>query len=227
MLIIMMLKRIALNFSEIIKNCMHVALIQSKNPSCKIYPGVRVASSSNLGTYVVLFKNVVLTNSFVGDYSFVQKDSMINNADIGRFCSIAMNVVIGPGQHPVDFVSSHPSFYSTTQPVARTFSDKEYYEPFKRVIIGNDVWIGHNAIVMDGIRVGNGAIIAAGAVVTKNVPDYAIVGGVPAKLIKYRFRDNVIQKLLQSQWWENDTKWLIQHAKLFPDCEEFINHDIH
>jgi len=205
---------------------MRTALIQSKNPSCRIYSGVIIDFNSKLGNYVVLFKNTVITDSTIGDYSFVQKQTVVNKADIGRFCSIAMGVVIGPGQHPVNFVSTHPSFYSASQPVAKTFSDKEYFEPFKRTTIGNDVWIGQNAVLMDGVKIGNGAIIAAGAIVTKDIPDYAIVGGVPARIIKYRFQEEVIQKLLQSKWWENDSEWFFKNAEKFLTYEEFINNDI-
>ncbi|MHC1759634.1 MAG: CatB-related O-acetyltransferase [Negativicutes bacterium] len=224
--IIIMMKRFILCIIEKMKTSLRNAVIQRNNPSCKIYSGTIIDSSSRLGKYVVLFKNVVVSNSTIDDYSFVQKQSMINNADIGRFCSIAMNVVVGPGQHSVNFVSSHPSFYSSSQPVAKTFSDKEYFEPFKKVFIGNDVWIGQNAVLMDGIKVGNGVVIATGAVVTKDVPDYAIVGGVPARIIRYRFRDDVIKKLLQSKWWEKDSEWFLKNARQFLDCEAFIKNDI-
>lgn len=226
MLIIYIIQIIVNCITEKIKKLLNTALIQSKNPSCRIYLGSYMDFSSTLGNYVVLFRNVIVANSTIGDYSFIQKQSMINNADIGRFCSIATNVVVGPGQHPVTFVSTHPSFYSASQPVAKTFADKEYFEPFKRTTIGNDVWIGQNAVLMDGVSVGNGAIVAAGAVVTKDVPDYAIVGGVPAKIIKYRFQEDVIQKLLQSEWWEKDSEWFIKNRQKFLNYKEFIKNDV-
>lgn len=214
-----MFKRSIINIIEKTKKSWYTALIQRKNPSCNIYPGVMVDNTSKLGKHIVLFKDVVIINSNIGDYSFVQKNSMLNQADVGKFCSIAMGVVIGPGQHPVHFVSTHPSFYSATQPVAKTFSDGEYFEPFKRTTIGNDVWIGHNAVLMDGITVGNGAIIAAGAVVTKDVPDYAIVGGVPARIIKYRFSEDVIHRILNSKWWERDSQWFTANAEKMRDFQ--------
>lgn len=111
------------------------------------------------------------------------KNSVVVNAIIGKFCSIAAGVNIGLGQHPVEYVSTHPSFYSVSQPIAKTYSGSDLFEPFKgRINIGHDVWIGQNVLVMDGLKIGTGAIIAAGAVVTKDVPPYAIVAGVPARL---------------------------------------------
>lgn len=89
-------------------------------------------------------------------------------------------------------------------------------------IIGNDVWIGANAIILQGVTIGDGAIIAAGAVVTKDVPPYAIVGGVPAKVIKYRFSDEVILKLLQIKWWDKPEEWIIQKLEKFTDVSGFV-----
>ena len=88
--------------------------------------------------------------------------------------------------------------------------------------IGNDVWIGLNATILDGVTIGDGAIVAAGAVVTKDVPPYAVVGGVPAKIIKYRFTESQIDFLLKFRWWEKDRKWIQQNYKRFQDIESFI-----
>jgi acetyltransferase-like isoleucine patch superfamily enzyme len=219
------LKRWLTHTKQKLKNSMLTALVQMKNPTCNIYPGVIIGFNSKLGKYVVLFKDVSLHNATIGDYSYVQKQSAIGNADIGKFCSIAGNVLIGPGQHPIDFVSTHPAFYSPSQQIPITFATKEYFDLNKRTIIGNDVWIGQYVVLMDGIRVGNGAVIASGAIVTKDVPDYAIVGGMPASVIKYRFEEPVIRKLLESKWWDNDQEWFTQNAQKFLDWEEFIRND--
>ncbi len=96
---------------------------------------------------------------------------------------------IGLGRHPTSHVSTHPSFYSVSQPLSKTFSKYDTFNCFERTSIGHDVWIGESALVVDGVKISTGAIIAAGAVVTKDVPAYAIVAGVPARVIKYRFSE--------------------------------------
>nr|WP_320148042.1 CatB-related O-acetyltransferase [uncultured Anaeromusa sp.] len=225
MAIFVMLKLIAMAATDAIKCFLRAAIVQQRNPKCKIYPGANVDLASRFGNYVVLFTNAIVANSTIGDHTFVQKGSMINNADVGKFCSIAKGVVVGPGQHPLHLISTHPSFYSAVQPVGKNFSEREYFEPFKRTMIGNDVWIGQNAVLLDGVIIGNGAVIAAGAVVAKDVPPYAIVGGVPARIIKYRFQEPVIEKLLQMNWWEKESQWLQENALLFLDVKEFIEND--
>lgn len=120
---------------------------------------------------------------------------------IGAFCSIGRDVVLGPGLHPTDILTTHlfpsVSFYGIC-PVEKQIPEPEY----KPVTVGNDVWIGHRAVVMNGVKVGDGAVIGANAVVTKDVPPYAIVGGVPAKVIRYRFDERTIARLLAVKWWD-------------------------
>jgi acetyltransferase-like isoleucine patch superfamily enzyme len=190
-----------------------------------------VDKTSTLGNYNVLFSNVVVLDSSIGDHTYVQKDTLIQKAVIGRFCSISIGVKIGLGQHPTHHVSTHPSFFSSSPPLARVFSTTDTFSPIKKTVIGHDVWIGINALVMDGIAIGTGAIVAAGAVVTKDVPDYAIVAGVPAKIIKYRFDEETRTKLMKTQWWSRTDDWLISYCKQFSDhirfLEEFkVNNDL-
>ena len=125
-------------------------------------------------------------NSLMDKYSFCGYGCDINDCSIGAFCSIANNVVIGGGAHPIEWASTSPVFYNNRDSVKKKFSRFER-EPHKRTFIGNDVWIGHSAILIQGVRVGDGAVIGAGAVVTKSFPPYSIIGGVPAKLIRMRF----------------------------------------
>ena len=119
---------------------------------------------------------------------------------IGSFCSIASNVCIGAGQHPTNWLSTHPFQYQNCFAI----KPKSHYEftRYKPVTIGNDVWIGTNVIIMGGLTIHDGAIIGSGAVVTKDVEPYAIVGGVPAEIIKYRFDKDIIDKLLELKWWD-------------------------
>jgi acetyltransferase-like isoleucine patch superfamily enzyme len=128
---------------------------------------------------------------------------LIQNANIGKFCSIANNVLIGLGNHPLNFFSTSPLFYKKINPLKIILVSNElYFDEYKPIHIGNDVWIGTNAIILDGVNIGNGAVIASNSVVTKNVEPYSIVGGVPAKLIKYRFTEDKISELMKERWWE-------------------------
>ena len=154
-------------------------------PTLKIGSMAEISHSCSFGQYNVIYKNAVIIDSSLGDYSYVG-GGKIQYATIGKFCSIADGVRIGLGIHPTDLPSTHPAFYSSQSKWNIKPDLSLNVIEYKRVIIGDDVWIGTNSIVLDGVKIGNHAIIAAGAVVTKDVPDYAVVGGIPAKIIKYR-----------------------------------------
>ena len=127
----------------------------------------------------------------------------IGSSELGAFCSIGPGARVGGlGSHPVNWISSHPVFYSSKMQVGVTFAKEDKFQEERFTLIGSDVWIGANAIIMDGVKVGDGAIVAAGAVVTRDVPPYSVVGGVPAKLIKFRFDERVRNALLDWKWWE-------------------------
>lgn len=173
-------------------------------------------------------------NSTLGYASYVSEQSFIKNTHIGRFCCIAPRVVTVTGNHPTSqFVSVHPAFFSTTPQVGFTyvteskFGDFKYIDSDKKIAveIGNDVWIGDGVRILEGVSVGDGAIVASGAVVTKDVPPYAIVGGVPAKVIKYRFSEEQISKLLKLQWWNKDKSWIAEHADLFSNVEKLLSEE--
>lgn len=191
--------------------------IQQKNPSCRIYPGVMVDERSVLGTYNVLFSNVKILSSVIGDHTYVQEDAIICDAEVGKFCSIAMGVSIGLPQHSLSSVSSHPAFYLRNTPLAKTYSDRDMFAISSKTFIHHDVWIGQNAIIMNGLQVGVGAVIGAGAVVTRDVPAYAVVGGVPAQIIRYRFDDKIRSDLIGSKWWDMPEEWMENNYSLFQD----------
>ena len=143
-----------------------------------------------------------LFNVQMDDYSSVGIDSKIANAIIGKYAVIAREVYVSVGAHPTNYLTAHSIFYKN-QPWGfhpEWFKEIDYNEA-PTCHIGNDVWIGTRAIVMDGVNIGDGAIVASGAVVTKDVPPYAVVGGVPAKVIKYRYPKEMINRLLEIQWW--------------------------
>lgn len=144
-------------------------------------------------------------DTVIGDYTYVGRYTTITKSKIGRYCSIAPYVTIGPGEHDINCIS-------TSARISTLLSSKHSLVEGE-VIIGNDVWIGVNAIILRGINVGNGAIIAAGAVVNEDVPDYAIVGGIPARIIRYRKSEEWIEKISKSNWWDYDPETAIQIMK--------------
>lgn len=145
----------------------------------------------------------------MGAFSHIAEGcGLVQNVEIGRYCAIAPNVNICPPQHPLDWlaISSrqfNPVFLRWQDYTGKEVASRDMMAE-KLVVIGNDVWVGLNAVIMDGVKIGDGAVVAAGAVVTKDVPPYAIVGGVPAKVIKYRFDEATVKELLALKWWEYD-----------------------
>lgn len=164
---------------------------------------------TNVGKGALINKDVSFESKDVtiGDYTYIN-GGHIYRSKIGRFCSIGYGVSIGPGEHYIERISTFPILSR-----ALGCGDSGEFLTKGLTVIGNDVWIGNNAVILQGIKIGDGAVVAAGAVVTKNVPPYSIVGGIPAKVIRYRFDDQMIEKLLKLKWWNNDIKW----------CEERIN----
>lgn len=156
-------------------------------------------------------------NVKVGKYSYIGRNNGVTNAQIGNFCSIGSFVTIGGGVHPLNRISTSPLFYDE----GNDWKTSEYIsENNKEVdqlltVVGNDVWIGDYSYIKAGVTVGDGVIIGAGAVVTKDVPPYAVVGGVPARVIRYRFPEEVIGRLLELKWWDKDHEWLKKHVSLF------------
>lgn len=197
----------------------------------KIYKGAFVNRNSFFEGRNVIFDGAKISNSEIGYGAYVGVNSIVSAAKIGRFSCIGQNVRTMLGIHPTkDFVSIHPAFYSTAKQAGFSYVEQQLFEEHayvdgdrKFVVeIGNDVWIGHNVMIIDGVRIGDGAIIAAGAIVTGNVPPYAIYGGVPAKLIRYRFNPNEISFLLNFKWWEKDFEWIQKHHELFTSVNNLM-----
>jgi len=170
----------------------------------------------------ILGRNVEFSDSEIDDYSYISPNSKIHSATIGKFCSIGPHVIVGYGEHPISFLSTSPLFYYGTQKFDIKIALKDYFNHHEKVIIKNDVWIGANVYVKNGITIGNGAVIAAGATIIKDVPDYAIMGGVPAKIIKYRFDNETIEMLLKLKWWDWEISKIEKYHDLFVR-EDFKN----
>lgn len=202
----------------------------------KIFPEIRVLTDNSiswndivntkhnslLGDKVVLSGKFSIQDSQIGNFTSISTNSRISLTTIGKYCSIGPNFISGWGIHPIGGISTSPIFYSTSHSTGKVFSKTNKIVERERINIGNDVWIGSNCTVLDGVSVGNGCIIAAGAVVTKDVPDYAIVGGIPAKIIKYRFNDETIKELQKIKWWDFENDNIQDVEKYFFNIEEFI-----
>ncbi len=159
----------------------------------------------------------------IGRYTYFGRNCIVMNAKIGPFCSIAPHCRIGLGSHPAHFVSTSPLFYSTVGQVnGEVWVDRNYYGEFTPVEIGANVWLGADVTVLDGVTIGEGAICAAGSVVTKDVPPYAIVAGVPAKIIKYRFDEKIIAELLKLNVFARDDAWLKAHLTGAVDPDKLL-----
>lgn len=167
----------------------------------------------------------------IGDHTYISINSRISMTEIGKFCSIGPNFFCGWGDHPTHGISTSPLFYSAKYKNNITCEDK--ITDREKIIIGNDVFIGANVTVLDGICIGDGAVIGAGAVVSKDIPPYAIAVGSPIQIIRYRFDDNTIQKLLALRWWEFNDDQLKDVEKYFFEIDSFLeeyrrkNIDVH
>lgn len=165
----------------------------------------------------------------LGYASYIGANSVVIGK-IGRFCSIAENVHFLTLTHPVrGFVSTHPSFYSLKKQSGFTFAKSQMFDETPKlegdeysIVVGNDVYIGYGATIIGPCRIGDGAVIAAGAVVTKDVEPYAIVGGVPATTIKFRFDQEMIERLLETKWWSKDTDWIRKNSASFVSVDKFL-----
>lgn len=169
--------------------------------------GCCIDSKSKVGPQCRVMHDAFISNSTISQYSYIGFKSILQNVTVGSFCSISNQVYIGLGNHPSNFFSTSPLFYRRNNPLKIKLIEKDIeFDEYHKIIIGNDVWIGARVIVLDGVVIGNGAILAANSVVTKNVPPYAIVAGVPAKIIKYRFSEEKINDLSKSEWWKKELK---------------------
>ncbi len=191
-------------WSKVLKKIRCSAIVNSK-----IHKSSKVESGSQI------------VNSRFDKHSFCGYDCKILNCDVGSFCSIANDVVVGGGMHPINWVSMSPVFYEGRDSVRTKFSTHKR-DPVKRTKIGHDVWIGERVIIKQGVTIGNGAVIGMGSVVTKDVEPYTIVVGCPAKVIRKRFDDKIIDSLQEIKWWEFSDKELKEYAQYFTKPNDFI-----
>ena len=162
--------------------------------------------NATLGRFTEIGERVLFRDSELGDYSYVERHSDIIYSRIGKFCAIAADVRINALNHPMERVSQHKFTYRPNEYFPHAKVDKAFRASRIEAIvdIGHDVWIGHGAIVLPGVKIGHGAVVAAGAVVTKDVAPYAIVAGVPARFVKWRFPPEIGARIISLAWWDWD-----------------------
>ncbi len=196
----------------------------------KIHPLARLTLKSKFEGMNKINRNVVFVDSFLGRGTYINNTSYFVRSKIGRFCSIGANVKLITGEHPLNRnVSTHPSFFSLKEQAGFTFSEKQTFKEVKFaddndeycIIIENDVWIGTNVLLLSGITIKTGAVVAAGSVVTKDVEPYTIVAGIPAKKIKSRFTEEEIAYLLETKWWDKPIGWIKNNYLGFQNLESF------
>jgi acetyltransferase-like isoleucine patch superfamily enzyme len=168
-----------------------------------------------------------IVHSQIGFGTYIAQNSIIINSKIGRYSAVGYESLIGG--HPLHEVASiHPALYSTQGQYGFTYVDEDAYKEYHYVdetnkwsiVIGNDVWVTAGSTkIIQGVTIGDGAVVLADAVVTKNVLPYAIVGGVPAKVVDYRFTPEQIDFLLKLRWWDRNEHWIKDHAKYFKSID--------
>lgn len=206
-------------FKKILK---YLILKRKLSKKCRFYLSTNISIQSQLEGMNSIDRYSVF-DGYLGLGTYIGKNCTIYGC-IGRFCSIADKVSIIIGTHPYTFpfATTSPYFFSNGNQNGHILYKESLFEEYKYsnkekkypVTIGHDCWIGYDAKIISGITIGNGAVILAGAIVTKDIPAYAIVGGIPAKIIKYRYDPNTIDFLEKFKWWNKDIKWLKQHKNL-------------
>ena len=217
----MILKEIARPFFNFIFK------MKAKTKHSTIKRHCKISRETTLEGYNTIFSSNIVSSK-IGKGTYVQENCFLPHSLIGRFCSIGRNVKVVFYSHPTDLVSTYPGFYKTISKPPLIFNNSYSYDERLKTHngfaaeIGNDCWVGNNVLIKGGVTISDGAIVAMGSIVTKDVPPYAIVGGNPAKIIGYRFENEIIQKLLNIKWWgwENDT---IKHrSEFFYDVDIFL-----
>lgn len=208
-------------FKIIINTFIYRLRIRKKNVKISIL--AFLDNNCELTENIKIDRLCVFHKVFIDRFTYIGFNTHINSCKIGKFCSISSDVKIGLGKHPTQMVSLSPIFYSLKNPFSLIWlNGNTSFEEYEEVVIGNDVWIGTNVIIMGGVKIGDGAIIGAGSIVTKDVEPFTIVAGNPATMIRKRFDENTINKLLKICWWDWDDECLKNKAQYFIDIKRFL-----
>lgn len=180
-----------------------------------------IIQNSKIDKTAAISSGVKFYRSSIDKYSYIGRNSFVIDTNIGKFCCIGPGCNIGGTGHPLNWVSTSSVFHKWDNILKKNFSRHEY-DIFSETTIGNDVWIATNVMVKAGVKISDGAVIGMGAVITKDVGPYEIWAGNPAKCIKKRFDEDVIEKLINNKWWNLDEKELESFAQHFNDIDKFI-----
>lgn len=198
-----------------------IARINSVLALCRIYLQrnvsllARISLDSSIKRRSKINRFVRIIGSAVESYSYIGPRTKIINTSVGRFCSISWDCNLGLSSHNTRSLSTSPLFSERKNGLGLSWIKEDVQRDSKILKIGNDVWIGANVIIMSGLKIGDGAVIGAASVVTRDVEPYAIVAGNPAKVIKMRFPPDVVDKLLEKRWWARDEKFLKENLDIF------------
>ena len=207
-----------------IKARVYLSIMRRKFPTCVIHRGVSISEDSVLNEHVSLFSSVHVLSSQIGRFTYIQSSSEIIATDIGPFCSISKNVLVGAAEHPTNEVSTSPVFYDASQPLPLFLTSRKLIDSTSsRTSIGADTWVGANCVIRSGVSIGVGAVIGASSVITKDVEPYSIVVGTPGREVGKRFNPDVISQLLSSRWWDFDESILLRLSPYFSAPEEFLS----
>lgn len=180
---------------------------------------------SMMGVFTKIDRFSLLYFSSMDNYSYAGAYDMLMHTNIGKFCAISWGVTIGPSEHDFSRITNHDFLYNETYGI-KIDGKVEAYDRFKKTSkVGNDVWVGANSTILRGVIIGDGAVIGANSIVTKDVPPYAIVAGNPAKIIKFRFDELEIKNLLELKWWEFPIEIIEKYSQLFSgkDVQKLID----
>ena len=197
--------------------------------NCRVSVLSVISSTVKIDKTAYIYRWVKAKHSSIGAHSYIAKCTELENVEIGNYCSIADHCRLGMSGHSISYLSTSPLFTQKNNALNDIWTDKDIFASSgieEKVIIGNDVWIGSHVLIKGGVHIGDGACVAAGAVVVKDVPPYAIVGGVPAKIIRYRFAPDIVEELEHLKWWSMPEDVLKKNIALFHRPEitvEIIN----
>lgn len=180
-----------------------------------------VLQETNIDKTAAICTGVRFYRGKIGRYSYIGNNSFVCDTDIGNFTSISTDCYIGGTSHPTEWVSTSPVFHKWDNIMKKNFARLEF-EIFKRTFIGNDVWIGNRVMIKSGVTIEDGAIIGMGSIVTKNVGKYEIWAGNPAKFIRKRFSDEILEKFEESEWWNWSDEEIIEKARYMNNINSFL-----